>query len=533
MQQGRCMYSGAPIDLDKLLAGNDTYDIDHIYPRHFVKDDSIENNLVLVKKTLNAHKSDTFPLEEEIRTSQDSFWKSLLHKGLITPQKFSRLTRSTAFTAEELAGFINRQLVETRQGTKALTQILQQAFPGDDTRVVFTKAGITADFRQTFDLPKARSVNNLHHAHDAYLNIVAGNVYDAKFTANPLNFIKQCQQRGEYRYNMARMFDTTVQRGSQVVWVGEKDKGGAPCTIAAVKKQLARNTVLLTRRSFMAHGGLSDATITGKKSAKADSYLPVKSSDPRLQDVTKYGGKTSILNTAYALVEYTVKGQRVRSLEAIPFYLGVSSMEDPALYAYLQQALQMENKKALVEGLSVRLYPVRQGSLLKLDGYYYHLRGKSKDRIYLGDAVPLYLAGDWVGYVKKIEKVLERSLFHDVDKNGQAVLTNEKHQALFDLLVQKLSASIYKNKKCSIVNTLVQGRDVFAALSLEKQCATLASVLAWMNTAQQFVDLQDIGGSAHSGMLRASKKLSSLSEALLIEQSATGLFEREIDLLAL
>lgn len=120
-----------------------------------------------------------------------------------------------------------------------------------------------------------------------------------------------------------------------------------------------------------------------------------------------------------------------------------------------------------------------------------------------------------------------------MDKNGQAVLTNEKNQALYDLLVQKLSASIYKNKKCSIVNTLVQGRDAFAALSLEQQCATLASVLAWMNTAQQFVDLQDIGGSAHSGMLRASKKLSSLSEALLIEQSATGLFEREIDLLAL
>lgn len=534
MQQGRCMYSGAPIDLDKLLAGNDTYDIDHIYPRHFVKDDSIENNLVLVKKTLNAHKSDTFPLEGEIRTSQYDFWKSLLDKGLITQQKFRRLTRSTAFTAEELAGFINRQLVETRQGTKALTQILQQAFPGDDTRVVFTKAGITADFRQTFDLPKARSVNNLHHAHDAYLNIVAGNVYDAKFTAHPLNFIKQCQQRGEYRYNMARMFDHTVQRGSQVVWVGEKDKGGAPFTIAAVKKQLARSTVLLTRRSFMAHGGITNkATIYGKGRAKADSYLPVKSSDPRLQDVTKYGGVTSILNTAYALVEYTVKGQRVRSLEAIPLYVAATSKDDPALYAYLQQALQMENKKALVEGLSVRLYPVRQRALVKLDGYYYHLGGMTGSSIYLLDAVPLYLSGGWVSYVKKIEKALERSFFHDVDKNGQAVLTNEKNQALYDLLVQKLSASIYKNKKCTIINTLVQGRDAFAALSLEQQCATLASVLAWMNTAQQFVDLQDIGGSAHSGMLRASKKLSSLSEALLIEQSATGLFEREIDLLAL
>ena len=51
MQKGRCMYSGKPIDLKNLLNDN-LYDIDHIYPRHFVKDDSIENNLVLVEKTL-------------------------------------------------------------------------------------------------------------------------------------------------------------------------------------------------------------------------------------------------------------------------------------------------------------------------------------------------------------------------------------------------------------------------------------------------------------------------------------------------
>lgn len=147
--------------------------------------------------------------------------------------------------------------------------------------------------------------------------------------------------------------------------------------------------------------------------------------------------------------------------------------------------------------------------------------------------MPLYLAGDWVGYVKKIEKALERSLFHEVDKNGQAVLTNEKNQALYDLLVQKLSASIYKNKKCSIRTLLEQGRETFIALNLEQQCAILQRILAWMNTAQKNIDLTAIGGKKESGTLRVSKKLSSLSEALLIEQSATGLFERETDLLAL
>ena len=46
-QKGRCMYTGKHIELDDLF-DNNLYDIDHIYPRHFVKDDNIDNNLVLV-----------------------------------------------------------------------------------------------------------------------------------------------------------------------------------------------------------------------------------------------------------------------------------------------------------------------------------------------------------------------------------------------------------------------------------------------------------------------------------------------------
>ena len=37
---------------------------------------------------------------------------------------------------------------------------------------------------------KSRDVNDLHHAKDAYLNIVMGNVYNVKFTKDPLKFIK-------------------------------------------------------------------------------------------------------------------------------------------------------------------------------------------------------------------------------------------------------------------------------------------------------------------------------------------------------
>lgn len=187
MQQGKCMYSGEKIELNDLF-NNNLYDIDHIYPRHFIKDDSLENNLVLVKKQINNHKSDNYPLESNIRKNMNEFWKTLREKNFISKEKYSRLIRTEEFTDEEKAAFISRQLVETRQGTKAITQVLKQAFP--NTQIVFVKAGIVSDFRKKFDINKVRALNDTHHAKDAYLNIVVGNTYYTKFTNNPMNFIR-------------------------------------------------------------------------------------------------------------------------------------------------------------------------------------------------------------------------------------------------------------------------------------------------------------------------------------------------------
>ena len=531
LQMGRCMYSGEPIDLDTLMSGNTMYDIDHIHPRHFVKDDSLENNLVLVKKTINAHKSDTYPLEPEIRKNQYGFWKILMEKGLITKIKFARLVRSNDFTPEELAGFINRQLVETRQGTKATTQILKQAFPEENTEVVFTKAGVASKLRHDFDIVKVRCVNDIHHAHDAYLNIVAGNVYNAKFTSNPLRFIKKEVKAGNATYHMDKIFFRDVKRGNELVWQAPSDENKTSGTIAAVKKQLARRTVLQTRRSYMAHGALSDATIYSKKDAKPENYRPVKSSDERLVDVTKYGGMTSIKNTAYALVEYKVKGKTIRSLEGVQIYLGSCSKDDEALVHYLQESLQRENKNKPVENVSVRMYPIRQRSYLKVDGYYYYLGGATGSSVYLLDALTVYLEDEKMEYVKKLEKAVNKQRFDEITKEGEFVITRERNVALYNYLVQKFSNGMFIKRKASIVKQLMGGADAFAALTVEKQCGILMQVFAWINTNQQTVDLSDIGGVAHAGMLRLQKKIADCDEIFLIEQSVTGLWSKTTDLL--
>ena len=47
-QNGRCMYSSEPLNIDTLYL----YEVDHILPQNYIKDDSLSNK-VLVKKEEN------------------------------------------------------------------------------------------------------------------------------------------------------------------------------------------------------------------------------------------------------------------------------------------------------------------------------------------------------------------------------------------------------------------------------------------------------------------------------------------------
>jgi CRISPR-associated endonuclease Csn1 len=79
-QMGKDMYTGLPIDLKELFDDN-KYDIDHIYPRHFVKDDSIHNNLVLVDKRKNSRKSDNYPIDSDIRNNMADIGKCFMKRS--------------------------------------------------------------------------------------------------------------------------------------------------------------------------------------------------------------------------------------------------------------------------------------------------------------------------------------------------------------------------------------------------------------------------------------------------------------------
>lgn len=521
IQQGRCMYTGEPIEIEQLF-DNNIYDIDHIYPRKLVKDDSIENNLVLVKKQVNAHKSDIYPLEVSIYSRQYNFWKSLLSKdmkdGFITREKYNRLVNRSPLSDEQLARFISRQLVETRQGTKIITQILEKVF--NDSETVFVKASNVSDFRHDFDFLKARSVNDFHHAQDAYLSIIVGNVYHVKFTRNPMNFIKALNNDEEKEsYHMNKLFSSNVKRGSETAWISD-ESGEYKNSISIVKKSLSKNTPQITKMIYEGHGELFNATLYSSNKAKDQTYVPLKTSDSKLMDVTKYGGYSSISTAYFFLVEHEVKEEKIRTLEALPLIYKEFIADDVnKLNNYCQETLGYINPDTRVPKIKIQ-------SLIKRNGFYLNITGKTTDRFTVSNAVPLILSPCWVKYIKKIEKTIETQyLDRDISKG--------KNEELYQELENKHLATIYKNRPNPIGETLKEGKILFQGLGEKHQCYVLTQILQISQLSNMGANLELIGGKGKSGISLISKKISGLDECILVNQSVTGLYRSEIDLLTI
>lgn len=526
-QMGRCMYTGKEIDLYTLLNSNE-YDIDHIYPRHYVKDDNIENNLVLVSKQSNAYKSDSYPLDETTLGNPEvrKLWDFLKVKKLISEEKYRRLTGRNPFTEEQKAGFIARQLVETGQATKGIVDILQQTMQASE--VVYVKGSNVSEFRNMqFDnyehkLLKSRLVNDFHHAKDAYLNIVVGNVFLIKFTKNPLNFIKNEYARDARKnhYNLGKMYEWDIKRGEEVAWIAGRKGSEAPCTIDTVQKMMAKNTPMMTRLSFVVHGGIATETLFAAENTKPELYIPLKSSDARMCDMSKYGGFTNLATSYFFLVEHTVKDKRVRTIGTVPVYM-LDKIENNSeqLREYCVNVLHLQEP-------SVRLSKIKMYSLLQKEGYRMYITGKgSGGKVYVfWNAMNLCLSQKWINYVKLLEKYGET-------KKIDEKISRDKNQELYEILTDKHANSVLARRPAAVGNVLENGKNRFEVLGVEEQIRALLSVLKLTSISTNLTDLSLIGGSKNTGRISMNSNLNSLSDLKLINQSVTGFYEKQIDLL--
>ena len=498
-QFGKCMYSGETIEIES-LGDDNLYDIDHIFPRSRIKDDSLDNR-VLVKSTLNREKTNAYPLSAEVRDKMKNFWYLLKDKKLISEKKYDRLIRHYSLTDEELAAFVNRQLTETQQSTKAIAAVMKELYP--ETKIVYSKAGNVSDFRQQRKLVKCREVNDLHHAKDAYLNIVVGNVYDTKFTANFFMNIRN------EKYSVSRVFDFDTPGA----W--ETGDGG---TMATVDKYMRKNNIKVVCLPHEAKGALFDLQLL----PAGNGQLSVKKS----KDIAKYGGYNNLSGAYFFVVEHTVRNKRVRSIKPVLLYKKELYERDPE--AYCREILNLEHPE-------IKVTKIRFDSLLEIDGLRLNITGRTEERFLYKHATQLAIDSTRESYVKKLSKYVKRcaeAKGHEAPLTVHDGIAKKENEDLYDWFSAKLAANAYGyGPLCNVRNYLVEDREKFIALSAEEQSKLLVEILKTFRCNSQWTNLKKLGRGDCVGSLKLSCNITDCRSAYIINQSPTGLYETKVDLL--
>lgn len=511
IQLGKCLYTGKPINLQSVLSGDGAYNIEHIYPRSFVKDDSILNNKILVDSRVNGEKSDIYPIPGEIRRTMADYWNYLHKIGCITDEKLKRLTRKTGFTENEKYEFINRQLVETRQSTKVIATLLKEFYP--DTEVVYVKAGLVSEFRQAFDLLKSRQVNDLHHAKDAYLNIVVGNVWHCKFSRQ--------FYRKEQTHNIKpeALFTHPVNCQNTCVWNGSEDLG-------RVKTITRKNTARVTRFSFCRKGGLFDQMPL----SAAEGLVPRKKNMP----TEIYGGYNKTTASFFVLVRYHAEKKSDIMVMPVELMHAQTFRTDKAFAVeYSKQTISniihkpVDHVEFLLNGR-----PLKINTMLSLDGFRVCITGKSKGGANLGVSVASVFMTSMLHehYIKKLESLLRKQQTNEHIRWSEVHdgISSEKNLLLYNHYIDKLQKWPYAKRPANPVKTLIEGKDTFSELTPPKQAEVLMQIQGLFGRAIK-ANLKLIGGVESAGVTTLSSKISNWAntyqDVRIIDSSTSGLYE--------
>lgn len=524
LQLGRCMYTGKEIDLGRLLQNNDTYDIDHIYPRSkVIKDDSFDN-LVLVLKNENAEKSNEYPIDLTIRNKMGNFWKFLKEKNFISAEKYKRLTGKDEY---ELRGFMARQLVNVRQTTKEVGKILQQI--ESEIRVVYSKAEIASSFREMYDLIKVRELNDTHHAKDAYLNIVAGNVYNTKFTEKPYRYLQEIKEN----YDVKKIYNYDIKNA----W----DSKGS---LEIVKKNMAKNTVNITRHIKEEKGELFNLNPKKKKQISNEIVaIKPKLYNGKIEKLNeKYGFYESLKPSYFLYVEHIVKNKKIKSFERVNRIDRNDITNEINLIKYLTEKKSLEEPKVIKK--------IYKDQCILIDGYPYSITTLDSNKLIdFENLKPLFLE-------KKYEQILRNAIRFSEDNEGKTEEKykfiylkkrdrNEKNETLEDArnrynlefeemynkFLEKLNSKEYENYiNNKLYEKLFEVRDKFLKLNLYEKASILKSFLD-IFTRKTMADFSKIGLSKYLGKIqKISSNVLSKRELFLLEESVTGLFVKKIKL---
>ena len=491
-QNGRCMYSSRPLNIDTLYL----YEVDHILPQSYVKDDSLSNK-ALVYKEENQRKSGSLLLDEKIINKQELWWKQLHKNGLIDDKKLRNLTRRKMFeTNDDKVKFVSRQLIETRQSIKYITNLLVNQYKDSDVFAI--RAELTHNFRTLFEVYKNRNVNDYHHAQDAYIISVVGNVIDTK-----LHF-KDEYKYTEYVKNYIKKNEEEKLKDKKV-WIImgmvsnniDKEK---------VKKTLNYKDCFVTRKLEEQTGEFYKQTLYGPNDKNVKPVIPLKKG----MNVEKYGGYSGE-NKAYFTIFSYIDKKNKKQVEMI----GI-----PVKTSYDIK----NNKITLKEYVESQIDNATEVKIIKpkILKYQEYLDENNEPMVLLSDRelrtnkqLVLPSKVNKLIYLMNKEKATEDEKI-EVEMNIEEV---------YNYLIKKLNdeyksfSSIYEKAKDD------KTKNKFNEMSYDDKVVTINGLLDLMHKGQG--NLSKIGLGDRAGRTRKSAfKTKDLENMTFIDKSVTGIYER-------
>lgn len=547
LQNGKDMYTGEALDINQLS----NYDIDHIIPQAFIKDDSLDNRVLTSSKD-NRGKSDNVP-GLEIVEKMKGFWQQLLKSKLISERKFNNLTKAERGGLDERdkVGFIKRQLVETRQITKHVAQILDARFNAEvneknqkirTVKIITLKSNLVSNFRKEFGLYKVREINDYHHAHDAYLNAVVAKAilkkypklepefvygdyqkYDLKryisrtkdpkeiekatekyfFYSNLLNFFKEEVQYADGTVVKRENIEYSKDTG-EIAWDKEKD-------FATIKKVLALPQVNIVKKREVQTGGFSKESILPK--GNSDKLIPRKTKKI-FWDTTKYGGFDSPVIAYSILLIADIEKGKGKKLKTVKTLVGITIMEKAT---FEKNPITFLENKGYHNVRKENILFLPKYSLFELENGRRRMLASAKELQKGNEMVlPSYLIS-LLYHAKKIQKKDEPEHFEYI----------QQHHTEFNDLLNFVSE--FSQKYVLAESNLEKIKKIYSD-SEQSNMEELANSFINLLTFTAF------GAPAVFKFLGTDierKRYSSVTEifnATLIHQSITGLYETRIDL---
>ena len=510
MQRGKSLYSGKPLDIRRLV----DYEVDHIIPQSYVKDDSFENKALVLKEE-NQRKLDNLLLDSKIRKQCAGFWKSLREADLIGEKKYQNLMRDR-IGDKALRGFIARQLVETSQIVKFAGQMLEERH--EKTRVVPIKASISSQLRKARGFVKCREINDYHHAHDAYLACEIGRFIQYRHPQvieNPIamehamrSFVKKQAEEFSKTRSMPGSSSFIVESFLHSGFDAEtgeifKDAWDAEAEVERIRRFLNYKDCFISRMPEETSGAFWDATIYSPKGSSKSLGLPLKKGlDPQ-----KYGS-FSREQFAYFFVYEALnqkKNKKTFEFEPVPVSVAAEIAQDE--HALEEYAVNLAEQAGL-KFVRIARAKVYKYQLIELDGNRLYITGKKEAR----NATQL-------AFSQKETELLKRIV------EGKDV-SDEEIAGLFDKVIGFLPLFA---KKLAAVLKLDKTTEAFRAAESTDRQKVLLGVISLVGAKTNVVDLTSVSGVAHAGRVLPtfSKEMSeSGRHFFFIDQSVTGMFEK-------